>query len=110
MIARGYNKGRLEFYLVKKPRFNSILTKKSLFILKKQIRALKNLIHFSLLELKEKSLYNIIFPTKNIQLSCAVLPYLCRGGTHSLSCVLMGRIKVLSAAKHLPKNSKLGGL
>ena len=65
MIVGGYNKGKLEFYIVKKPQFNLISTKKALKEHYKQIKALFNLIHISLSRSKEKSLYNTTF-TDNI--------------------------------------------
>ena len=59
MIARGYNKGKLRIYLVKKPQFELISIKKALKENYNLIKALFNLIHISPFLPKEKSLYNI---------------------------------------------------
>jgi len=61
VIVRGKINERLEFFLVKKPLINLKKQKRGLFRLLKEIKALNCLIHFLLLELKEKSLYNIPF-------------------------------------------------
>lgn len=61
MIIAGSDKGNLEFYLVKKPQITFFSKKEVLNSLKKLFKTLKSRIHFSLLQLKEKSLYNIAF-------------------------------------------------
>ncbi len=62
MIVAGKDKEQLEFYLIKKPQSELISVKKDLKKRKNRFKALFNLIHFSPLQLKEKSLYNLVFP------------------------------------------------
>lgn len=61
MIIGGFYKGDLEFYLVKKPIINLFSKKEVLKSLKMIIKTIITLFKFSLLSLKEKSLYNLAF-------------------------------------------------
>ena len=61
MIVRGSEKEISNLFIVRKPQINLISKKEALESLKKLIKAIKSLIHFSLPLTKEKSLYNITF-------------------------------------------------
>lgn len=67
MIVRGSEKEIFEFYIVKKPQINLISKKEAFKSHKKLIKALKNLINFLPLSIKEKSLYNTVL-TKNLKI------------------------------------------